>query len=131
MRTRVQVAAAALLVAGAVAGCSQTVPGTVAMTTEPGAPIGESSPSTSPRTTTPRTPGTPGTPGVAQTITCGEFMDLSAEEQAAVIGEIFGNYGDMVGTEEMDTMRLAADAMCQFLPKDIALNDILLGGSPP
>jgi hypothetical protein len=128
MRTRVQVAAAALLVAGAVAGCSQTVPGTVAMTTEPGAPIGGSSPSTSPRTTT---PGAPSAPGTAQTITCGEFMDLSAEEQAAVIGEIFGNYGDMVGTEEMDTMRLAADAMCQFLPKDIALNDILLGGSPP
>jgi hypothetical protein len=128
MRTRVQVAAAAVLVAGVVGGCSQTVPGTVAMTTEPGAPISESSPSTSPRTTT---PGAPGAPGVAQTITCGEFMDLSAEEQAAVIGEIFGNYGDMVGTEEMDTMRLAADAMCQFLPKDIALNDILLGGSPP
>ena len=130
MRTRVQVAAAALLVAGVVGGCSQTVPGTVAMTTEPGASTStrESSPSRSPRTTT---PGTPGAPGVAQTITCGEFMDLSAEEQAAVIGEIFGNYGDMVGTEEMDTMRMAADAMCQFLPKDIALNDILLGGSPP
>lgn len=128
MRTRVQVAAAALLVVGVVGGCSQTVPGTVAMTTEPGAPIGGSSPSTSPRTTTPRTPGAP---GVAQTITCGEFMDMTPEDQAAVIGEIFGNYGDMVGTDEMDTMRMAADAMCQFLPKDIALNDILLGGSPP
>jgi hypothetical protein len=130
MRTRVQVAAAAVLVAGVVGGCSQTVPGTVAMTTEPGASTStrESSPSRSPRTTT---PGTPGAPGVAQSITCGEFMELSAEEQVAVIGEIFGNYGDMVGTEEMDTMRMAADAMCQFLPKDIALNDILLGGSPP
>jgi len=130
MRTRVQVAAAALLVAGAVGGCSQTVPGTVAMTTEPGASTSTrgSSPSTSPRTTT---PGTPGAPGVAQTITCGEFMEMTPEDQAAVIGEIFGNYGDMVGTDEMDTMRMAADAMCQFLPKDIALNDILLGGSPP
>lgn len=56
---------------------------------------------------------------------------MTPEDQAAVIGEIFGNYGDMVGTDEMDTMRMAADAMCQFLPKDIALNDILLGGSPP
>jgi hypothetical protein len=125
MRTRFQVAAAALLVAGAVGGCSQTVPGTVAMTTEPGASTSTrgSSPSTSPRT--------PSAPGAAQSITCGEFMDMTPEDQVAVIGEIFGNYGDMVGTAEMDTMRMAADAMCQFLPKDIVLNEILLGGSPP
>lgn len=131
MTSRALVVATALLAVGTIAGCSRTVPGTVAMTTEPGASLStsESAPSRAPRTSSPRSPST--APGDPQSITCGEFLELAPADQAAVVNEIFGEYGPVIGGDEMDTMRLAADAMCQFLPKDIGLADILLGGSPP
>jgi hypothetical protein len=135
MKSRVPAAAAALLLAGAVAGCAHTVTGTVAMTTEPGA-----SSTSTPRTSTPRT-STPGTstprtpsdapPGDAQSVTCGEFVKMDPSTQASVIDEILGEFGPSMSGDNAEAMRIAADAMCQILPKDVVLNDILMGGSPP
>lgn len=135
MRTRVLVAVAALLAAGALAGCARTVPGTVAMTTEPGFSTRSSSPSTSgPSTSGPSTPGSsPNVPAPAnsQTMTCAEFSELDPDTQAAVINEILGDLGPMVGDEDGERMRMAAAALCQFMPGDIVLSEILMGGSPP
>lgn len=122
MRTRVPVAVAALLIAGALAGCARTVPGTVAMTTEPGY---------SPSTSSPRSsPGVPA-PSDSQTMTCAEFSALDPETQTAVITEILGEFGPMIGEQDGESMRIAADALCQFMPGDIVLSEILMGGSPP
>jgi hypothetical protein len=122
MRTRVLAALAALLAAGAVAGCGRTVEGQVAMTTEPGF-------STS--TSTPRSSSDVPAPSNSQTITCEEFSALDPETQAAVITEILGEFGPMIGDQDGERMRLAADALCQFMPGDIVLSEILMGGSPP
>lgn len=122
MRTRVLVALAALLAAGAVAGCGRTVEGQVAMTTEPGF-------STS--TSTPRSSSDVPAPSNSQTMTCEEFSGLDPETQAAVITEILGEFGPMIGDQDGERMRLAADALCQFMPGDIVLSEILMGGSPP
>ncbi|QEM44125.1 hypothetical protein [Mycolicibacterium grossiae] len=146
MDKRVAVAAAMLAV-GVTAGCSQTVTGTVAMTTEPGfsAPDSTRSPRTSsPRTTSPRTPRTsPGTPpsGDAATLTCEQYQALTPEEQSAAVQEILaGQFGDLtdlgelgpiLGGEGADGMRLVADALCQMVPPDVVLSEVLLGGSPP
>jgi hypothetical protein len=132
MRVRVLVAVAALLAAGAVAGCGQTIPGTVAMTTEPGFSPRNSAPSTSgPSTSKPRSsPGVPA-PSNSLTMTCEEFSDLDPETQAAVVTAILGDFGPMIGDEDGQKMRMAADALCQFMPPDMVLSEILMGGSPP
>lgn len=118
MTSRVLATVAALLAAGAVAGCARTVPGTVAMTTEPGF------------STSTSTPGGPG-PAEAQTMTCQEFAALDEDAQAEVIIEILGDLGPAIGDEDGERMRLAADALCQFMPGNIVLSELLLGGSPP
>jgi hypothetical protein len=132
MRTRVLVAVAALLAAGALAGCARTVPGTVAMTTEPGFSTRSSSPSTSgPSPSTPgSSPDVPAPPN-SQTMTCEEFTALDPDTQAAVINEILGDLGPMIGDEDGERMRMAAAALCQFMPGDVVLSEILMGGSPP
>lgn len=132
MRTRALVAVAALLAAGGVAGCGRTIPGTVAMTTEPGFSTRTSAPSTSgPATSTaPSSPGVPA-PSNSLTMTCEEFSTLDPDTQAAVINEILGDLGPMIGDEDGQRMRLAADALCQFMPPDVVLSEILMGGSPP
>lgn len=118
VRSPVLVAATVLIAVGALAGCSRTVDGQVAMTTEPGAPL------TSTRSAPPSS-------GDAQSVTCGEFNAMSPDDQQAVIEEILSEFGPTIGGDDMNTMRIAADAMCQFLPKDIVLADVLMGGGPP
>lgn len=132
MRIRVLVAVAALLATGAVAGCGRTIPGTVAMTTEPGFSPRSSAPSTSgPSTSKPRSsPGVPA-PSNSLTMTCEEFSALDPDTQSAVINEILGDLGPMIGDEDGQRMRMAADALCQFMPGDVVLSEILMGGSPP
>jgi hypothetical protein len=122
MTSRVLATVAALLAAGAVAGCARTVPGTVAMTTEPGFSTSTSTPRSS--------PGGPG-PAEAQTMTCQEFAALDEDAQSEVILEILGDLGPVIGDEDGERMRLAADALCQFMPGNIVLSELLLGGSPP
>jgi hypothetical protein len=132
MRTRVVVAVAALLAAGALGGCGRTIPGTVAMTTEPGFSTRSSAPSTSgPSTSKPRSSPSVPAPANSLTMTCDEFSTLDPETQAAVITAILGDLGPMIGDEDGQKMRLAADALCQFMPPDVVLSDILMGGSPP
>ena len=132
MRTRVVVAVAALLAAGTLGGCGRTIPGTVAMTTEPGFSTRSSAPSTSgPSTSRPRSSPSVPAPANSLTMTCDEFSTLDPETQAAVITAILGDLGPMIGDEDGQKMRLAADALCQFMPPDVVLSDILMGGSPP
>ena len=132
MRFRVLVAVAALLASGAVGGCARTIPGTVAMTTEPGFSARSSAPSTSgPSTSKPRTsPGVPA-PSNSLTMTCEEFTTLDPDTQSAVILEIIGDLGPMIGDDDGQRMRMAADALCQFMPPDVVLSELLMGGSPP
>ncbi len=127
--------ATALLAVGVAAGCSTTVPGTVAMTTEPGASIStrESSTSTSPRTSSPRTstPGTPSAPpGDAQSVTCGEFIELAPEDQTATLTEVMGIPPTGSPADEMEMLRISFDALCQFTPADVTLGELLAGGPP-
>ena len=132
--------ATALLAVGVAAGCSTTVPGTVAMTTEPGFSTSTrgSSPSTSPRTSSPRTssprtatPGTPSAPpGDAQSVTCGQFIELAPEDQTATLTEVMGVPPEGSPTEEMEMLRISFDALCQFSPADITLGELLAGGPP-
>jgi hypothetical protein len=139
MRTRVLVAAATFVVAGFVTSCDRTTPGTVAMTTEPGAPLRTSTsrptPS-SPRTTTPRTssPGTssPGAPpsGDPLDTTCQEYVGLDEASQAAVIDAILSDEKSVFGPEEAELAKTLADAACTFLPTS-KVSEILLGETPP
>lgn len=145
MRTRVLVAAATFVVAGAITSCDRTVPGTVAMTTEPGASIRTSTPrsstprTTSPRTSTPRTrsprtstprtsPSTPLPTDVAG-LTCKEYLTLDPDAQTAVIEEILTN-GSLLGPGDAKLAKSLADAVCTFLPNSV-VSEILTGGGPP
>lgn len=149
MKTHVRVAAAALLLAGVAAGCTQTTEGEVAMTTEPG-----------PRTTSSRStptalptipglpdfqfpdiqiPGLPGLPGSsdvpdvppppnALTMKCDEYTKLDEAEQKAVIKAILKDEGRTDQSSEM-TAQILASAMCSFMP-DLTVSEVV-SGSPP
>jgi hypothetical protein len=134
MNAHVRTAAAALITVGVLAGCSQTTTGTVAMTTEPGPTTMRSSkptptpdsPTSSPR---PSTPGGPA-PDDALTMTCKEYSGLDEDTQQAVIDEILGQEGSVLGPENAELAKTLADATCGFLP-DAVLSEILFGGPPP
>jgi len=133
MSAHVRTAAAALIAAGLLAGCSQTTTGTVAMTTEPGPSTTRSSKPTptptSPSSSTPSTPGAPA-PDDALTMTCKEYSGLDEDTQQAVIDEILDQEGSVLGPENAELAKTLADATCGFLP-DAVLSEILFGGPPP
>ena len=133
MNAHVRTAAAALIAVGVLAGCSQTTTGTVAMTTEPGPSTTRSSKPTptgdSPTSSAPSTPGAQA-PDDAMTMTCKEYSDLDEDTQQAVIDEIIGQEGSMIGPENGELAKTLADATCGFLP-DAVLSEILFGGPPP
>lgn len=134
MSTRVLVAAATLVVAGVLAGCDRTTPGTVAMTTEPGysSPTSKRPTTTSPRTPSPRTPSTrttsPGAPpsGEALDVTCQEYIGLDEESQIALIEEILNDETSVLGPDDSEIAKTLADAVCTFLPTS-RVSEILLG----
>jgi hypothetical protein len=134
MRTRVLVVAATFVVAGAIAGCDRTTPGTVAMTTEAGQStrISTSSrPTTSaPRTSTPRTSSNAPPPGDALAVTCEEYVDLDEADQTAVIEEILKDETSVLSPGDAEIAKTLADAVCTFLP-DSTVSEILLGETPP
>jgi hypothetical protein len=137
MRTRVLIAGAALVFAAGVTACERSTPGTVAMTTEPGASTARSStPSTSsprtssPRTSSPRTSSNVPPPSNSLTMTCEEYNDLDSDTQTAVIEEIVAQEGSVIGPQNTEIAKTLADAMCQFMPTS-TVNELLLGGSPP
>jgi hypothetical protein len=134
MRTRVLVAAATFVVAGAIAGCDRTTGGTVAMTTEagPSTRISTSSrPTTSaPRTSTPRTSSNAPPPGGALAVTCEEYVDLDKAGQTAVIEEILKDEKSVLSPGDAEIAKTLADAVCTFLP-DSTVSEILLGETPP
>ncbi|WP_319448522.1 MULTISPECIES: hypothetical protein [unclassified Mycobacterium] len=132
MNAHVRTAAAALITVGVLAGCSQTTTGTVAMTTEPGPTTTRSSKPTPtsdrPTSSAPSTPGAPA-PDDAMTMTCKEYSDLDEDTQQAVIDEIIGQEGSLIGPENAELAKTLADATCGFLP-DAVLSEILFGGPP-
>jgi hypothetical protein len=133
MNAYVRTAAVALITVGVLAGCSKTTTGTVAMTTEPGPTTMRSSKPTptpdSPTSSAPSTPGAPA-PDDAMTMTCKEYSDLDKDTQQAVIDEIIGQEGSLIGPENAELAKTLADATCGFLP-DAVLSEILFGGPPP
>jgi hypothetical protein len=144
MRTRVLVAGASILLAAGITACERTTPGTVAMTTEPGASLSTSPRSTS-RPTLPSFPGLPGIPGLPSTprtssnvpppsnsltMKCKEYNGLDADTQLAVVQQIVSQQGSVIGQQNIEIAKTLADAMCQFVP-DSTVSELLLGGSPP
>jgi hypothetical protein len=147
MRTRVLVAGASILLAAGITACERTTPGTVAMTTEPGASLSTSPRSTS-RPTLPSFPGLPGIPGIpgipstpstssnvpppsnSLTMKCKEYNGLDADTQLAVVQQIVSQQGSVIGQQNIEIAKTLADAMCQFVP-DSTVSELLLGGSPP
>ncbi len=139
MRTRILVAAATFVVAGAIASCDRTTPGTVAMTTEAGSssrvstssrPTTSSPRTSSPRTSTPRTSSDAPPPGDALSVTCAEYVDLDTASQTAVIEEILQDQASVLSPGDAEIAKTLADAACTFLP-DSTVSEILLGEAPP
>lgn len=140
MRTRVLVAGASILLAAGITACERTTPGTVAMTTEPGASL--STPRSTSRPTMPSLPGIPGLPSTPRTssnvpppsnsltMKCEEYNGLDADTQLAVIQKIVSQDGSVIGQQNVEIAKTLADAMCQFIPSS-TVNELLLGGSPP
>jgi hypothetical protein len=149
------VAGASILLAAGITACERTTPGTVAMTTEPGASLSTSPRSTS-RPTLPSFPGLPGIPGIpgipglpstpstssprttsnvpppsnSLTMKCKEYNGLDADTQLAVVQQIVSQEGSVIGQQNIEIAKTLADAMCQFIP-DSTVSELLLGGSPP
>ncbi|WP_235849860.1 hypothetical protein [Mycolicibacterium doricum] len=94
---------AALLCAGWLAGCTQTVTGTVAQTTEPGPPIPD-----------------------ATMITCKEYGGLTEDAQLAIVGELVAEGSDRLSGQRTAVAKTLADAICEVLPS-AKLSDILIG----
>lgn len=146
MRTRVLVAGASILLAAGITACERTTPGTVAMTTEPGASL-STSPRTTSRPTLPTFPGLPGIPGIpglpstprtssnvpppsnSLTMKCKEYNGLDADTQLAVVQQIVSQQGSVIGQQNIEIAKTLADAMCQFIP-DSTVSQLLLGGPP-
>ena len=144
-RSVIGAAAAALVLTGTVAACSQTVEGTAIMAGSPDSTADTRVPSTSrrpstapsvptvPRTTSPRSTAspTPGAPpsGDALTMTCEEYGDLDAAAQDAVVDEILAQDNSVFTPETREVAKSLADAMCQFLPS-ATVSELLLGTPP-
>lgn len=94
---------AALLCAGFLTGCTQTVTGTVAQTTEPGPPIPD-----------------------ATTVTCREYSGLAEDAQLAIVGELMKGSSGRSGNQRTVVAKTLADAICEVLPS-AKLSDILIG----
>jgi hypothetical protein len=136
MSALVRTAAAALILVGALAGCSRTTTGTVAMTTEPGPPTTSRTPSTTSKPTTPRSPtSTPRTatvpaPANALTMTCKEYLELDDETKLAVVQAILGEEESFLGPDEAELLKPLADGLCQLLPTS-PVSEVLMGGGLP
>lgn len=94
---------AALLCAGLLTGCTQTVTGTVAQTTEPGPQIPD-----------------------ATSITCKEYSGLEDDAQLAIVGELTKESSGRSGNQRTIVAKTLADAICEVLPS-AKLSDILIG----
>lgn len=112
--------AAALMCVGLAAACVRTTEGTVAMTTQPGAPLDSSRSTTSPGVA----------PSDAMTMSCGEFIDLDAEDRLAVVDEILATGASVFGPLGQEFASSMAHTMCQFLPGS-TVYEILMGAPPP
>ena len=146
MRMQLLAVAAAVLCVGVAGACERNVPGTVAMTTEPGPTTTRPTrtprafpslpalpslpmlpfPSTSPTSPTSTVPA----PANALTMSCKEFAGLDDATRKAVVQAILDKEKDspfgVLGAEFADSM---ATTMCQFLPQSTVRE--VLTGTPP
>ena len=141
MRIPVQaVAAAALICLGLVTGCHRTVPGTVAMTTQPGAASTTAAPTTTgrPSTTTSRPTTSPSrtsptaevpAPANAKTMKCTEYDKLDEATQLAVIRAILTDEHSVFPKGNEDLAKTIVDSICQFLPNS-TVSEVLTGAPP-
>jgi hypothetical protein len=138
-------AVAALILAGLIAGCERTTPGTVAMTTQPGPPI--TSTKKAPTTTVPGLPGIPipeihipGLPGNtnvpvvpappnALTMKCVDFNKLDEATRLAVIRAVLAQQNNPLGPNGESVGQMLAEAACQFLPQ-ATVSEVLMGTPP-
>jgi hypothetical protein len=141
VRTQLIAVAAVVLSIGITVGCERTVPGTVAMTTEPGAPITTPRampnfpsftlapfPSFLPTPTSGASPtATVPAPPNALTMTCKEFGGLDDATRKAVVQAILAQEKDspfgMLGGDFAESM---ATTVCQFLPTS-TVREVLVG----
>jgi hypothetical protein len=143
VRTLPLAVAVGVLCVGVAVACEKSVPGTVAMTTEPGAPLTTQRttlamptipaipglPSfTLPMPTSPSTPtSTVPAPADALTMTCKEFGGLDEATRKAVVQAILAQQADspfgMLGAEFAESM---ATTVCQFVPQS-TVKEVLTG----
>ena len=136
MRTQPLVVATAVLCIGIAAACERSVPGTVAMTTEPGPPLTTATMTAMPTITFGPGPSSNPTPTSAVpapanslTMTCKEFSGLDDATRKAVVQAILAQQKDssspfgMLGAEFAESM---ATTVCQFLPQS-TVKDVLTG----
>ena len=122
--------AALFVVAGVVTGCERTTPGTVAMTTEPGASLSTSSPrTTSPRTRSPRTSTDATPPSAAASTTCTDYVAMDPADQAALVEQILAEDDSVFAPQDSDLAKTLVDAMCLLLPNSV-VGGILTGETP-
>lgn len=144
MSAHVRTAAAVLILAGVLAGCSSTTTGTVAQTTEPGPPLTtrtttSSRPTPTGMPTIPNIPGlpipaprTPTVPAPAnwQTMTCKEYVGINDDQQVAVIDAIVSQPNSMFNKDMASLAKSLADAMCTLVPS-ATVSDVVMGGGLP
>lgn len=137
-RTIAGTVAAALLLTGVLAACSETVEGTATRAGTPDSTADTRTPATtrrpsttsSPRSTSPTAGPSPNAPGDPMTMTCSEYNDLDPADRDAVIDAILADESSVFGPENVEVAKSLADAMCQFLGP-ATLSEILLGKPPP
>jgi hypothetical protein len=128
MGVPVRTLAAAAMCLG-LAACVKTTEGSVAKTTEPGAPLSTTA-STS-RPTSPSTPSTsevPAPPG-ATTMTCKDFVKLDDATRLAVVKEILKDSNSAFGPLGDEFSENIVYTMCDYVP-DRTVRE-LLTGTPP
>lgn len=137
-------AAAALIMLALTTGCVRTTPGTVAMTTEPGAPLNAPTNTQPPPGSLPTLPdiqipglplptgGTPipevPAPANAQTMTCAEYLKLDEATQLAVVKAILKDADSALGSVGGELAKTITDAACGFMPEFTVSQVLTTGG---
>ena len=137
MRIHLLAVATAALCVGLATGCERTVPGTVAMTTQPGATTAQRPSTTTSRPTalaptrTSSPTSTVPAPANAVTMSCKDYNGLDDATRTAVVRAILDQEKDspfgMLGEDFAVSM---ATTMCQFLPQS-TVREVLVGSPHP
>lgn len=99
MKPRIRAAAAVLVIACALTGCTRVTSGQLSMTTE----------------------------ALSADITCGEFTDLSEADRATVINQIMKENTDRHTPQQAAMLLVVANLLCKGMP-DRPLKDLIRAG---